>query len=76
MEREQANAIISLARTSDWEYLRGYVSQAVSEMETSLGYMDPTDALGISRVQGAINALKNLIKLDELAHETINKEES
>lgn len=69
MTNEQANAIISLSRTKDWESLMEYVAGAVRELEMSLGYIDCTNAVEISRIQGARNALMNVTSLKDVALE-------
>lgn len=67
MEREQADAIISLSRLPDWKHLMDYVSGAVRELEHNLGYTDPTASIEIARAQGARSALVNFLRLEESA---------
>ena len=69
MEREHVNAITSLARTEDWQVLKGYLEETVRDIERSLGYADPTDSLGIARYQGARTALMNVINLEDTANQ-------
>lgn len=74
MNREQQNAIISLARQDDWKHLMSYVSDAVHGMEASVMMMDPNDAINIARIQGARQSLVNILGLEDAAHD-MNKPE-
>lgn len=74
MTSEQKNAIISLSRLPDWKHLMAYVGEAVMGMENSAMSMDPTDSVNIARIQGARQALVNILQLEESAHE-LNKQE-
>ncbi len=74
MNREQQNAIISLARLDDWKHLMSYVGAAVQGMENSVMSMDPSDAINIARIQGARQSLVNILQLEDAAHD-MNKQE-
>lgn len=76
MNRREADAVLSLARTDDWKHLIGYIEGAVMELQSMLAGMDPNDAVGISRVQGAHNALGNLLSIEESALEIHNEEDT
>ena len=69
MEREHRDAILSLARTEDWKTLMDYIGAAVNELQASLTFIDCKDETGISRTQGAVNALRNILLLEESALE-------
>ncbi len=69
MDREHVNAIISLSRTDDWKKFVDYVEGAVREMEYNLGFIDPTNAIEIAKMQGARTALMNMLRLEEIAHQ-------
>lgn len=74
MNRREASAVISLARTDDWKHLMGYIEGAVIELQAMMVGMDPNDAVAISRIQGAHNALGNLLSIEESALEIHNEE--
>jgi len=76
MNRREADAVLSLARTDDWKHLIGYIEGAVIELQAMIVGMDPNDAVAISRIQGAHNALGNLLSLEESALEIHNGEDT
>lgn len=73
MEREHANAIISMSRTQDWKTFLAYLEGTIGEMAMMLTSADVQDPVALARIQGACTALRNVLRLEELAHD-MNKE--
>lgn len=76
MERETVNAITSLARTQDWKAVMEYVAKAEYDLLVSLSMTDPKDEINVARSQGAITAFRNILRLEEIANEANEGDES